>query len=243
MLSRAEFFILLSVFGTAVGGWFWKRATTRWANYRTARIAAEGAATAERAEVIEGVRFLLKEFVPKVNDALEHLRRETTDNGGSSMKDQGRALAAQLEALRIDLLFEREIRRATEGKAIWKGRTMPDGRVVCTYVSAEWIYLTGLSCEDCNDGGWTRWITREYYEEVVALAEHAGETHSVFVAEYVGANVRDQMRHRVRHTGLPVVDTTKPHRPVIGWIGEIVSIPQWERRGTPTHTPIPATQE
>lgn len=160
--------------------------------------------------------------VEKTATLLGKVAHEVIVNGGkttiATVVVESRDKIAHLDR---EIRMEQAARRVGDDKALWEGSVGPDGSLVPTKVSQQWVELTGLGRDETEEGGWAKCVAPADRDRVLRRAAESARGQQVFEEEYDCTNVHTKVTRRVRHTGRPVWDGRGE---LIGWVGLIVPI-------------------
>ena len=170
---------------------------------QTLREAQEGA-RAERQHIHDaleqntaGLKAIVREVRGLATDVRE-IKKEYTSNDGSTQRDR-------IEKVALDVALTMAIGRTntTLARIIW--RRDKHGVLRAEDPTPQFLELTGLTADECNDGGWAQVIRDDTKRaEVQAEARKARDAGSRFVAHYECTNAKTGKVTCVVHQGEPV---------------------------------------
>lgn len=150
------------------------------------------------------------EQVARFGVVLADINHELKANGGGSLRDV-------ITEIRNEHALERAARRVIANAASYEIRVDPRSEHAETvHVSPQFVQLTGLTRDDCDDGGWVRAVSAGDRDRVQRLAEKAARDGTVLATTYEIRNVHSGAQTEVEHVATPVLNYAGS---VVGWVG------------------------
>jgi len=147
--------------------------------------------------------------VTEMGPLLRDIQYELKANGGGSLRDV-------IMEIRNEHAIERTARRVMSNIASFEVRIHEEGHSEVSFVSPQYVRLTGLTRDDAEDGGWIRAVALGDRERVMAMSEASWRNGTVMSTMYTLHNVLTGEETLVEHTGTPVFNYAGVS---VGWVG------------------------